>query len=112
MATMKKRWIGLVGVVLLLAVGAGAFVFGNRQGEERAHKTRPAGIDLQGRPVIDLGLAIKKATDLVPGDVLKVELERDDDRYVFEVKVLAENGLVREIKLDAQDGSLIEIEAD
>jgi uncharacterized membrane protein YkoI len=61
---------------------------------------------------MDLGLAIEKATDLVPGDVLKVELERDDDRYVFEVKLLAENGLVREIKLDAQDGSLIEIEAD
>ena len=112
MAPMKKHWIGVGGVVLLLAVGAGAFVFGNRHGEERAQSKRPSGIDLQGRPVIDLGLAIGKATDLVPGDVLKVELERDDDRYVFEVKVLAENGLVREIKLDAQDGSLIEIEAD
>jgi uncharacterized membrane protein YkoI len=109
---MKKHWIGVGGAVVLLAVGAGAFVFGNRHGEERAGSKRPSGIDLQGRPVIDLGLAIKKATDRVPGDVLKVELEREDDRYVFEVKVLAENGLVREVKLDAQDGSLIEIEAD
>ena len=109
---MKKHWIGLVGVGLLIAVGAGAFVYGNRHGEECARTKRPPGIDLQGRPVMDLGLAIEKATNLVPGDVLKVELERDDDRYVFEVKVLAENGLVREVTLDAQDGSLIEIEAD
>jgi uncharacterized membrane protein YkoI len=109
---MKKHWIGIGGVVLLLAVAVGAFVVGNRHGAEHAKPKRQAAIDLQGHPVMDLGLAIEKATDLVPGDVLKVELERDDDRYVFEVKLLAENGLVREIKLDAQDGSLIEIEDD
>ena len=32
---MKKHWIGLVGIGLLIAVGAGAFVYGNRHGEER-----------------------------------------------------------------------------
>jgi uncharacterized membrane protein YkoI len=109
---MKKYWIGLSGLVLLLAVGAGAYLVGNRHTEERAHANRPPGINLQGRPVMDLGLAIEKATHLVPGDVLKVELESEDDRYIYEVKVLAQNGRVREIKLDAQDGSLIKIEDD
>ena len=109
---MKKYWIGIGVVVLLLAVGAGAFFVGNRHGGEHGPKKRPPGINLQGRPVIELGLAIEKATQLVPGDVLKVELESEDNRYLYEVKVLAENGRVREIKLDAEDGSLIEIEND
>ena len=108
---MKKYWIA-IGLVLMLLVGAGAFFVGNRLGEGHARARRPAGINLQGRSVMDLGLAIEKATGLVPGDVLKVELENEDDRYIYEVKVLAENGRVREIKLDAQDGSLIEIEDD
>ena len=109
---MNKYWIAIGGLVLLLAVGAGAFFVGNHHGEVTAHSQRPPGTRLQGRPVIDLGVAVEKATQLVPGDVLKVELESDDDRYLYEVKVLAENGRVREIKLDAQDGSLIEIEDD
>jgi uncharacterized membrane protein YkoI len=110
---MKKYWIAVGAVAALAAVGAGAYFVGNRHaGEHARSKHRPPGIDLQGRPVIELGPAIEKATQLVPGDVLKVELESDDDRYVYEVKVLAENGRVREIKLDAQDGSLIEIEDD
>jgi uncharacterized membrane protein YkoI len=110
---MRKYWIAFGAVVLLIAVGAGAFFVGSRHGGDHAPpKERPAGINLQGRPVIELGLAIEKATQLVPGDVLKVELESDDDRYVYEVKVLAENGRVREIKLDAEDGSLIVIEED
>ena len=109
---MKKYWIGIGVVAVLLAVGAGAFFVGNRHGEGHAHSKQPTGINLQGRPVIEIGVAIEKATQLVPGDVLKVELESDDDRYLYEVKVLAENGRVREIKLDAQDGSLIEIEDD
>jgi uncharacterized membrane protein YkoI len=109
---MKKYWIGAAGVALLLAVAAGAFFVGNRHAEEQAHSKRQTGINLQGRPVIELGLALDKATQLVPGDVLKVELESDDDRYLYEVKVLADDGRVREIKLDAQDGSLVEIEDD
>jgi uncharacterized membrane protein YkoI len=109
---MNKYWIGTGGVVLLLAVAAGAFFVGNRLAGEQVHSQRPPGINLQGRPVIELGLALEKATQLVPGEVLKVELESDDDRYLYEVKVLADNGRVREIKLDAQDGSLVEIEDD
>lgn len=108
---MKKYWLIAATLILLLAVGAAAFVAGSHAGE-RERRDHPTGINLHGRSVIDLGTAIEKATGLVPGEVLKVELENEDERYVYEVKVLAGNGRVREIKLDAQDGSLIEIEDD
>ena len=108
---MKKYWIAAIAAGLALALAVGAFVVGTRRGEEGRHEHR-APIVLQGRTVIDLGVAIDTATRQVPGDVLKVELENEDSRYVYEVKVLAQDGRVREVKLDAQDGSLIEIEDD
>ena len=49
----------------------------------------------------------------VPGEMLEVELERDDGRILYEIKILASaNGRVREVKLDAHTGALIEIEDD
>lgn len=106
---MKKYWLIAAMLALLLAVGAGTFIVGNRMGQQE-RRDPPHGINLQGEPVIDLGAAIDKATGLVPGEVLKVELESEDARYIYEVKVLAANGRVRKVKLDAHDGALIEIE--
>ncbi|WP_332677031.1 PepSY domain-containing protein [Brevundimonas sp.] len=48
----------------------------------------------------------------VPGDVIDVELERKDGLWRYEVKVLTSTGRVREVKLNARDGSVLEIEDD
>ena len=48
----------------------------------------------------------------VPGDVIEVELERKDDRWRYEIKVLTSTGRVREVKLNARDGAILEIEDD
>jgi uncharacterized membrane protein YkoI len=48
----------------------------------------------------------------VPGDVIDVELERKDGQWRYEVKVLTSTGRVREVKLNARDGSVLEIEDD
>ena len=109
---MRKYWISGLVVVLLAAVAAGAFYFGSRHSEHHRSRERAATMSLQGKSLIDMSRAIDLATARVAGDVLKVELENEDGRFVYEVKVLATDGRVREIKLDAQDGSLIEIEDD
>lgn len=109
---MKKYWLSALIVVLLAAVAGAAFIFGSYQARQDRSQDRDSRMSLQGKSVIDLGKAIDLAIRRVPGDVLKVELENEDGRFVYEVKVLAADGRVREIKLDAQDGSLIEIEDD
>jgi uncharacterized membrane protein YkoI len=43
---------------------------------------------------------------------LKVELENEHEHLQYEIKVLAGNGRVREIKLDARSGAVLEIEDD
>jgi uncharacterized membrane protein YkoI len=107
----RKHWIILGATVALLAVAAGGLVAG-RLLSERGDVGRHGDPSLQGEKVMELAAILDVAVRRVPGDVVKVELERDDGRLTYEVKVLAENGRVREIKLDARDGSLIEIEDD
>ncbi|RYY27203.1 MAG: peptidase [Sphingomonadales bacterium] len=48
----------------------------------------------------------------VKGEVIKVELEHEKGRLTYEVKILAGNGRVREVELDARTGALIKIEND
>ena len=109
---MKKYWISAAVLLLAAAIGAGAYFLGaHGSGRDRKHDRHEV-IDVQGTPVIDLAAVIELTLQKVQGDVLKVELENEDGRYVYEVKILATNGRVREVKLDARDGSLIEIEDD
>lgn len=104
----KRLWIIIGVAVLLLAAGIGTYI-ANRQPVEPAKGQQ---VLLQGQQVMELARALKVADTHVHGEVVKVELERDDDRFVYEIKVLADNGRVREIKLDAHTGALIEIEDD
>lgn len=48
----------------------------------------------------------------VPGDVIDVEIEHEDGLIVYEITVLAPNGRVREVELDARTGKVLEIEDD
>lgn len=48
----------------------------------------------------------------VPGDVIDVDLDRDDGVWEYEVKVLTSTGRVREVKLNARNGAVLEIEDD
>lgn len=67
---------------------------------------------LRSGAVLSLVQALDIATGHVPGEVLKVELKDKRGRRLYEIKVLAGNGRVREIKLDAHTGMLLEIEDD
>lgn len=48
----------------------------------------------------------------IPGDVIDVEIEFENGLIVYEITVLAPNGRVREIELDARTGKVLEIEDD
>lgn len=109
---MKKYWISAATLLLAAAIGTGAYLLGAHRSNPHEKHERPEVIDVQGHPVIDLATAIGLTLKEVQGDVLKVELENEDGRYVYEVNILATNGRVREVKLDAKDGSLIDIEDD
>jgi len=52
------------------------------------------------------------STRQVAGQVVEVELERKDWGFLYEVKILAANGRMRKVKLNARTGALLEVEGD
>ncbi len=64
------------------------------------------------RDAIPFAQILDTALRTVPGEVLEVDLERDDGRLLYEVEILARNGRVRTVILDARTGRVLEVEDD
>ena len=56
--------------------------------------------------------AIEIALVEVPGEVLEVELERDDGARIFEIEILTAEDEEMYVEIDAETGEVLEIEAD
>jgi uncharacterized membrane protein YkoI len=52
------------------------------------------------------------AQSRVHGDLLKVALEKNRELLIYEVKILAASGQVREVKIDAKTGAVLSVEDD
>lgn len=50
------------------------------------------------------------ARDKMPGEVVKIELDRDDGIWVYEIKILTPSGKRREIEINAQTLAIIKID--
>ena len=46
-----------------------------------------------------------------PGDLMEVELEREDGRWIYEVEILAPDGRLLELEYDARSKALIDMDA-
>ncbi len=61
----------------------------------------------QIRPLSEV-LAVARAK--VPGEVVKIELEREDGIWVYEIKILTPNGRRREVEINARTLAIIKID--
>jgi uncharacterized membrane protein YkoI len=59
------------------------------------------------RPLNQVLDAARKA---LPGDVVKVELDQDDGRWTYEIKILTAAGERREVEIDASSLQILEID--
>jgi uncharacterized membrane protein YkoI len=113
----RKRLFLAISVTLGLAVLAGAgFVAAELWDDHQDHRKERSNADLMQATadgsLVPLARILELTAQQVPGQVLKVEVEDDHGRHIYEIKVLAANGRVRELKFDARNAQLIEIEDD
>lgn len=72
----------------------------------------------EARKALEQGLVrpleeiIAEARKHVQGDLIEVELEREDGRYIYELEFIQPSGQIIELQLDAKSMAIIEDDAD
>jgi len=59
---------------------------------------------------VPIDQAIKTALEAAPGTVVEAELEKKHDKTVWEVEVLGADGKMTEVPIDAETGTVIDME--
>ena len=106
MSIPKLRWLRgpLQAGLLACALGLGA---GVQAGDDADHDlARQA---LESGQVLPLATVLAKLAHEAPGQVLKVEFEREDGRFIYEIRLLQNDGRVAKLKVDAVDGRVLAI---
>lgn len=88
--------------LLVCSMGLQTAAASNKGDHERARQALESGQILPLRTVLD------KLEREYPGKVLEVELEQDDGRWIYEVKLLQADGQLLKLKLDARTGVLLQ----
>lgn len=82
----------------------------DRHDDRHHHDHDRARAALERGEVRPIGEILAGAARAVEGDIVEVELEREHGRWLYELKVIAPDGRVLEVLMDAATASVIEIE--
>jgi uncharacterized membrane protein YkoI len=91
---------------------AGALIAPDAAGRDDRDRWRERGGDIARRAVeqgqiLPLIEILGRLKDAIPGRIIEVELEREDGRYVYEIKAITDAGEVSEYEVDAATAAII-----
>lgn len=97
---------------LLLAAIVPATVWAHDQDDEHRHLREAV---LSGK-LLPLNRIMAIAQSKAPGEIVKIELDDDDDDYdgkiIYEVKTLSKSGRVMKVEIDAATGKVLKVKED
>ena len=99
-------------VLMALAVAAATAATAGTaaQAAERGHGDHDlARQALERGQVLPLRTVLEKVEREYQGQVLKVEFEHDDGRFLYEIRLLQQDGRMAKLKIDAVDGRVLQI---
>lgn len=102
---MYHSWLNRIFLGLTLCIACGA-TFADISHNE-ALKLRSKGVIMPLSTLLD---AVDTRYPLA--QILEVELDRDDGRYVYEIELITRDGVVRELTLDAASAAILHDEID
>lgn len=96
---------------VLMALAVAAATAGTAaQAAERSHGDHDlARQALERGQVLPLRTVLEKVEREYQGQVLKVEFEHDDGRFLYEIRLLQQDGRMAKLKIDAVDGRVLQI---
>jgi len=93
----------LCSALLLALLGAGASQAGDAHDHDRARQA------LESGEIVPLRTILERVERDYPGQIMEVELEREDARWRYEIKVLRPGGSLVKLVFDARDGTQLGI---
>lgn len=94
-----------ISAVLVCALIAGPVLASDRADHDRARAA------LQAGDILPLATVLQRVAAEHPGQVLDVELERDDGRWVYEIKLLQASGGLLKLEVDAASARVLKARA-
>lgn len=98
---MSTRLLTATVAMGIILVTGDAFA-GDRLDHDEIKQLRETG------QILPMGDVMNSAQTVQPGQLVEAELEREDDAYLYEIKILAADGAVHTLYLDAATGEVIE----
>ena len=62
---------------------------------------------LDSGEILPLEIILKNVRQIFPGKVLEIELEKEDKQIVYEIEILGDDGVIKEIYINAKTGKLL-----
>lgn len=97
----------LTGVALAIALWGGIAPSPASPHDSDDHDRARAAV--QAGEVLPLGQVLERLQRTHPGQILEVELDREDGRWIYEVKLLQTGGQLLKLELDARTGEVLEV---
>jgi uncharacterized membrane protein YkoI len=98
MKSSAKNLAASLALALVAALPAWA---GGEYDQDQARRALEAG------EILPLRAILARVESDAPGQIMEIELERKNARWVYEVKVLRADGSLVKLKIDAHDGTLL-----
>lgn len=105
--------LAFVAFAAVAALWAGAAMASDHKDDQKKKGHEAARQALLRKEVLPLTRILAIAAQRAPGEVIEVELEEaGKGRLKYDLKILAKNGRVRELELDAKTGATLKLEDD
>lgn len=102
---MKTSRILAIAVASTIAT-TGLFAAGLASADSRMRQNEVRQLRESGR-ILPMEDILARVRQLQPGQVVEVELEREGDRYVYEVKLIDDADRLHKLELDAGSGEVL-----
>lgn len=97
----RSPWIPVLSALLALAAIAGPTAARGKDDHDRARQA------VQSGEVLPLAAVLQRLEAEVPGRVMEVELEPEEGRWIYEIRVLQTDGRLLKVKVDARSGAVL-----
>ncbi|CUA97651.1 Uncharacterized membrane protein YkoI [Pannonibacter indicus] len=108
----KSKAAGRALQATLLCAGLAAACLATSQVHADEDAQKRAEQALRDDKALPLAEILKRVSPVLDGKVIGIEFEEDDDRFVYEFKVLSAKGKIREMVIDARSGEILKEEDD